>query len=162
MIDHATVEGIGKREGTARVGVEFSPFLAAVAAGGEVVHALFPSLIAQIIVGTEGVELGRIYVAEAVCKLLHTGNVAPQFVAQGKHHERRMMPVLCNDVGSFFIEECHQVTVVFLEIAPERKFGLHIDALDVGCRESCLGRAPRMETDMVDAIAFTYLEVAAP
>ena len=54
MINHTAIGGIGKGEGTARVGVETTPFLTAVATGHEEVHAFFPSLVAQIIVGTEG------------------------------------------------------------------------------------------------------------
>ena len=80
MIDHATVVGVGKGEGTACVGVEFSPFLAAVAAGHKEVHTLFPSLIAQIVVGTEGIELFGCYSTEVIGEFLHRGDIAPKFV----------------------------------------------------------------------------------
>ena len=87
MINHSTVEGIGKRERPAGVGIEITPSFTAVATGYEKIHAFFPSLITQIIVRPKGVELVGEDTAEVVRKLLHRGNISSEFITQGKHDE---------------------------------------------------------------------------
>ena len=72
------------------------------------------------------------------------------------------MAILQKNIGTFFVEKGHQFVVVTFEFSPERKFGLQIDTFDVGSHEGCLWWTPRMEADMVDAVALTNLQVAAP
>ena len=50
VVNHAAIEGIGKREGTTGMGIVAAPCLATYSAGGKVVHAGLHTLIAQIIV----------------------------------------------------------------------------------------------------------------
>ena len=72
------------------------------------------------------------------------------------------MAVLMEDVCSFFVEESHQIVVISFEFSPERKFRLQIDTLNIGGKESSLRGAPGVEPDVVDAVAFADLQIAAP
>ena len=72
------------------------------------------------------------------------------------------MTVLMEDICSFFVKESHQIVVIQFEFSPERKFGLQIDTLNIGGKESSLRGAPGVEPDVVDAVAFANLQIAAP
>ena len=57
MIDHSSIVGIGKREGTTGMGIVFAPSLASDAASGEVIYSFFYSLITEIVIAAEGYTL---------------------------------------------------------------------------------------------------------
>ena len=73
-----------------------------------------------------------------------------------------MMAIFEKDIGTFLMEESHQVVIIPLEVSPKREFRLHIDTLDVCSHKGSFWRTPGMETEMVDAIAFAYLQITAP
>ena len=73
-----------------------------------------------------------------------------------------MMAIFEKDIGTFLMEESHQVVIIPLEVSPKREFGLHIDTLDVCSHKGSFWRTPGMETEMVDAVAFAYLQITPP
>ena len=52
--------------------------------------------------------------------------------------------------------------IVIAERTPYRQFGLKVYALQVGGRETCLGRTPRVEAAVVDAVVAQRAEVVTP
>ena len=106
-VDHTAIGSICERERAAGMGIEFPPFLTAVATGYEEVHSLFPSLVAQIIVGAEGIEFGRIHPFERLREGLHGRNITPQLIPQGHHHKRGVMTVGSDDTCPLLHEEVH-------------------------------------------------------
>ena len=73
-----------------------------------------------------------------------------------------MVTVFADDVLTFTQKKCHQAVVTAIEVTPERQLRLQINALNVCRREARIGRTPRMEAHVVDAIALAHLEVMAP
>ena len=162
MIEHATVGHIGKRERATRVGVVVAPPFTSNTAGGEIIHSCLHALVAQEIVGTKGVELVGTKGAEIIDKTLHGADASTQLVAKSHEDERRMMAIFLEDVDALLVEERHQDGILFVEIAPEREFGLHVDAQAVGSGERSLRGTPGMETNMVDAIVLADTQVPEP
>ena len=72
------------------------------------------------------------------------------------------MSVGAQDMLPLLVEEGHEPLIVFVEIAPEREFRLQVDPQLVGGLEGSLWRAPRMETDVVDAILAVFREIVHP
>ena len=128
VIDISSIIGVGKGEGTTRVGVEFLVAFTTRSACSEIVHAFLPSLIAEVEIGTESEEFFGTNLAELIHKLLHLRYVAPQFIAQSHHHKRRMMPIGFQYFLSLVEQETHQAQVLGIEVTPERQFGLQVNA----------------------------------
>ena len=72
------------------------------------------------------------------------------------------MTIFLEDVDAFLVEELHQDGILFVEIAPEREFGLHIDAKAVGSRECSLRGTPGVETNVVDSVILADAQVPEP
>ena len=162
MIDHSSIVGIGKREGTTGMGIVFAPFLASDAASGEVIHSFFYSLITEIVIASEGIVFIGRNLAEIIHKLLHLVDVAPEFIPQRHHSERWMMTVFSEDVLTFLMQERHQPFILLVKRAPERKLRLEIDSQAVRCHESRLRWAPGMKAHMIDSILLTGSEILHP
>ena len=128
MIDHSSIVGVGKRERATGVGIVLAPSLASNAASGEVVHSFLYSLITEIVIASEGIVFIRCNLAEIIHKLLHLVDVAPEFITQRHHSERRMMTVFSEDIFAFLMQERHQPFILLIKRAPERQFRLEIDA----------------------------------
>ena len=152
MVDHSSIVGIGKREGTTGMGIVFAPFLASDAASGEVIHSFFYSLITEIVIAAEGIVFIGRNLAEIIHKLLHLIDVAPEFITQRHHSERWMMTIFSEDILAFLMQERHQPFIHLIEGTPERKFRLEIDFQAVRCHESRLRWAPGMKAHMIDSI----------
>ena len=95
-------------------------------------------------------------------ELLHLFRASPQLVAQAHHHERRVTGVFCQHVDALLVEKVHQHRVLVIEIAPQRQLGLQVEAQAVGRVEGLFGRAPRVESDVVDTIRLQFLHVVDP
>ena len=162
MIDHSSIVGIGKREGTTGMSIVFAPSLASNTASGEVIHSFFYSLITKIVIASEGIVFIWRNLAEIIHKLLHLVNVAPEFIPQRHHSERRMMTVFSEDILAFLMQERHQPFILLIKRPPERKFRLEIDSQTVGCHESRLRWAPGMKAHMVDSILLAGSEILHP
>ena len=162
MIDHSSIVGIGKREGTTGMGIVFAPFLASDSASGEVIHSFFYSLITEIVIASKGIVLIGCNLAEIIHKLLHLVDVAPEFITQRHHSERRMMTVFSEDIFAFLMQERHQPFIFLIERTPERKLRLEIDSQAVRCHESRLRRTPGMKAHMIDSILLTGSEILHP
>ena len=161
-VEQSAPEDIGIGEGAAGVGIGGAPCLAAHAAGGEIVHAGFHTLIAQIVVGPEGEELVGCQPAEVGHKLTHFLYRAPEFIAQGEHHERGVVAILTHDVLALLVQEGHEALVGRVEVTPEGQFRLQVDAQAVGGLEGGLGRAPGVEAQVVDAILLVFEQIGRP
>ena len=162
MIDHSSIVGIGKREGTTGMSIVFAPSLASNAASGEVIHSFFYSLITEIVIAAEGIVFIGRNLAEIIHKLLHLVDVAPEFITQCHHSERWMMTVFSEDIFAFLMQERHQPFILLVERTPERKFRLEIDSQAVRCHESRLRWAPGMKAHMVDSILLAGSEILHP
>ena len=81
MVDHATIGCIGKGEGTTGVGVIVAPAFATYSTGCKVVHTWFHALIAQIVVGTEGIDLIWCNLTEICDEFGHFVDIPPEFIA---------------------------------------------------------------------------------
>ena len=162
VVDHTPICRIGKGERAARVGAVTSPTFAAYATGDEEVHAGFHALIAQVVVGTECVNLVGRHRAEVLNQFGHLGDASAQFIAKGKHTERGVVGIFAHDSLAFGQQELHQHGVLGVHIAPERQFGLQVDAAFVSRHKGSFGRTPRMEAHVVEAILLAHGEVVAP
>ena len=162
MIDHSSIVGIGKREGTTGMGIVFAPFLASDAASGEVIHSFFYSLITEIVIASEGIVFIGRNLAEIIHKLLHLVDVAPKFITQRHHSERRMMTIFSEDILAFLMQERHQPFILLIERTPERKFRLEIDSQTISSHESSLRWAPGMKSHMIDSILLAGSEILHP
>ena len=162
MIDHSSIVGIGKREGTTGMSIVFAPSLASDAASGEVIHSLFYSLITEIVIASEGIVFIGRNLAEIIHKLLHLVNISPEFITQRHHSERWMMTVFSEDIFAFLMQKCHQPFILLIERTPERKLRLEIDSQAVRCYESRLRWAPGMKAHMVDSILLAGSEILHP
>ena len=162
MIDHSSIVGIGKREGTTGMSIVFAPSLTSDAASGEVIHSFFYSLITEIVIASEGIVFIRRNLAEIIHKLLHLVDVAPEFITQRHHSERRMMTVFSEDVLAFLMQERHQPFILLIKRTPERKLRLEIDSQTVRCHESRLRWAPGMKAHMIDSILLAGSEILHP
>ena len=162
MIDHSSIVGIGKREGTTGMGIVFAPSLASDAASGEVIHSFFYSLITEIVIASEGIVFIGRNLAEIIHKLLHFVDVAPEFITQRHHSERWMMTIFSEDIFAFLMQERHQPFILLVEGTPERKLRLEIDSQTVRCHESRLRWAPGMKAHMIDSILLAGSEILHP
>ena len=162
MIDHSSIVGIGKREGTTGMGIVFAPSLASDSASGEVIHSFFYSLITEIVIASEGIVFIRRNLAEIIHKLLHLVDVAPEFITQRHHSERWMMTILPQDIHSLLMQKGHEFLILLVKRTPERKFRLEIDSQAVRCHESRLRWAPGMKAHMVDSILLAGSEILHP
>ena len=72
------------------------------------------------------------------------------------------MTIFLEDVDAFLVEERHQDGILFVEIAPEREFGLHVDAKAIGSRERSLRGTPGVETNVVDSVILADAQVPEP
>ena len=162
MIDHSSIVGIGKREGTTGVGIVLTPSLASDATGGEVIHSLFYSLITEIVIASEGIVFIGRNLAEIIHKLLHLVDVAPEFIPQRHHSERRMMTILPQNIHSLLMQKGHEFLILLVKRTPERKLRLEIDSQTVRCHESRLRWAPGMKAHMVDSIFLAGSEILHP
>ena len=162
MIDHSSIVGISKREGTTGMSIVFAPSLASDAASGEVIHSFFYSLITEIVIASEGIVFIWRNLAEIIHKLLHLVDVAPEFIPQRHHSERRMMTIFSEDIFAFLMQERHQPFILFIERTPERKFRLEIDSQTVRSHESRLRWAPGMKAHMIDSIFLAGSEILHP
>ena len=124
VVDHSTICSIGKRERATGMGIVVAPALTTYTTGGKVVHAIFHTLIAKVVVRTKSVDLIRGYFPEVLDKLGHFVNAPPEFVAKSKHPEGGMMTIGAQDILTFLMKELHEYGVLLIEIAPERKFWL--------------------------------------
>ena len=162
MIDHSSIVGIGKREGTTGMSIVFAPSLTSDSASGEVIHSFFYSLITEIVIASEGIVFIGRNLAEIIHKLLHLIDVAPEFITQRHHSERWMMTIFSEDILAFLMQERHQPFILLVERTPERKFRLEIDSQTVRCHESRLRWAPGMKAHMVDSILLAGSEILHP
>ena len=162
MIDHSSIVGVGKRERATGVGIVLAPSLASNAASGEVVHSFLYSLITEIVIASEGIVFIRCNLAEIIHKLLHLVDVAPEFITQRHHSERRMMTVFSEDIFAFLMQERHQPFIFLIEGAPKRKLRLEIDSQTIRCHESRLRRAPGMKAHMIDSILLAGCKILHP
>ena len=162
MIDHSSIVGIGKREGTTSMSIVFAPSLASDAASGEVIHSFFYSLITEIVIASESIVFIWRNLAEIIHKLLHLVDVAPEFIPQRHHSERWMMTVFSEDIFAFLMQERHQPFILLIEGTPERKLRLEIDSQTVRCHESRLRWAPGMKAHMVDSILLAGSKILHP
>ena len=162
VVDVATIVGVGKGEGATSVGVELLVALPTRSAGSEIVHTVFPSLIAQIEVGAKGEKLVGTDSTEHIDKVLHLLNITPKLVAQCHHHERWMVAVGLQNFLALVEQIAHEAFILRIEIAPERQFGLQVDTQFVGSLETSLGWTPRMEAIVVDAIVLGHSEIVLP
>ena len=162
MIDHSSIVGIGKREGTTGMSIVFAPSLASDSASGEVIHSFFYSLITEIVIASEGIVFIWRNLAEIIHKLLHLVDVAPEFITQRHHSERRMMTILPQNIHSLLMQERHQPFILLIKRPPERKLRLEIDSQTVRCLKSRLRRAPGMKAHMVDSILLAGSEILHP
>ena len=162
MIDHSSIVGIGKRERTTGMGIVFAPSLASDAASGEVIHSFFYSLITEIVIASESIVFIWRNLAEIIHKLLHLVDVAPEFITQRHHSERRMMTILPQNIHSLLMQERHQPFILLIKRPPKRKLRLEIDSQTVRCHESRLRWAPGMKAHMIDSILLTGSEILHP
>ena len=162
MIDHSSIVGIGKREGTTGMSIVFAPSLASDAASGEVIHSFFYSLITEIVIASEGIVFIWRNLAEIIYKLLHLVDVSPEFISQRHHSERWMMTIFSEDIFAFLMQERHQPFILLVKRAPERKFRLKIDFQTVRCHKSRFRWAPGMKAHMVDSILLAGSEILHP
>ena len=162
MIDHSSIVGIGKREGTTGMSIVFAPSLASDAASGEVIHSFFYSLITKIVIASEGIVFIWRNLAEIIHKLLHLVNVAPEFITQRHHSERWMMTILPQNIHSLLMQKGHEFLILLVKRTPERKFRLEIDSQTVRCHESRLRWAPGMKAHMIDSILLAGSEIFHP
>ena len=162
MIDHSSIVGIGKREGTTGMSIVFAPSLASDAASGEVIHSFFYSLITEIVIASKSIVFIWRNLAEIIHKLLHLVDISPEFIPQRHHSERWMMTVFSEDVLAFLMQERHQPFILLIKRPPERKFRLEIDSQTVRCHESRLRWAPGMKAHMVDSILLAGSEILHP
>ena len=162
MIDHSSIVSVGKREGTTGMGIVFAPSLASDAASGEVIHSFFYSLITEIVIASKSIVFIWRNLAEIIHKLLHFVDVAPEFITERHHSERRMMTIFSEDIFAFLMQERHQPFILLIKRAPERKFRLEIDSQTVRCHESRLRWAPGMKAHMVDSILLAGSEILHP
>ena len=162
MIDHSSIVGIGKREGTTGMSIVFAPSLASDAASGEVIHSFFYSLITEIVIASEGIVFIGRNLAEIIHKLLHLVDVAPEFITQRHHSERWMMTILPQNIHSLLMQKGHEFLILLVKRTPERKFRLEIDSQTVRCHESRLRWAPGMKAHMVDSIFLAGSEILHP
>ena len=77
MIEHTSIGHIGKRERTAGVGIVVAPAFTSDTTGGEIVHPRLHALIAQVIVGTKGVELVGTNGTEILDETFHGVDASP-------------------------------------------------------------------------------------
>ena len=63
------------------MGVVVAPAFTTNSTGCEVVHTWFHTLIAQIVVGAEGIDLIRCYLTEISDEFSHFIDVPPEFIA---------------------------------------------------------------------------------
>ena len=124
------------------MGIVVSPAFTAYTTGRKVVHTFLHALIAEIVIGTEGIDLIWCNLPEILDEFGHFVDAAPEFVAKGEHAEGGMMAIGAQDIFAFLVEELHQHGVLIVEIAPEGKFWLQDDAQFVSCDEGSLWRAP--------------------
>ena len=162
MIDHSSIVGIGKREGTTGMSIVFAPSLASDAASGEVIHSFFYSLITEIVIASEGIVFIWRNLAEIIHKLLHLVDVAPEFITQRHHSERWMMTIFSEDIFAFLMQERHQPFILLVERTPERKFRLEIDFQTISSHKSRFRWAPGMKAHMVDSILLAGSEILHP
>ena len=162
MIDHSSIVGIGKREGTTGMGIVFAPSLASDAASGEVIHTFFYSLITEIVIASEGIVFIWRNLAEIIHKLLHLVDVAPEFITQRHHSERWMMTILPQNIHSLLMQKGHEFLILLVKRTPERKFRLEIDSQTVRYHESRLRWTPGMKAHMVDSIFLAGSEILHP
>ena len=127
MIDHSSIVGVSKGEGTTGMSIVLAPSLTSDSTGGEVIHSLFYSLITEIVIASEGIVFIWCNLAEIIHKLLHLVDVAPEFIAQRHHAEGRMMTVLPQDIHTLLMQEGHEFLILLIERTPERQFRLEID-----------------------------------
>ena len=162
MIDHSSIVGIGKREGTTGMSIVFAPSLASDAASGEVIHSFFYSLITEIVIASKSIVFIWRNLAEIIHKLLHLVDISPEFITQRHHSERRMVTVFSEDVLAFLMQERHQPFILLIKRPPERKFRLEIDSQTVRSHESRLRWAPGMKAHMIDSILLAGSEILHP
>ena len=162
MIDHSSIVGISKREGTTGMSIVFTPSLTSDAASGEVIHSFFYSLITEIVIASEGIVFIWRNLAKIIYKLLHLVDVAPEFITQRHHSERWMMTIFSEDILAFLMQERHQPFILLVKRTPERKLRLEIDSQTVRCHESRFRRAPGMKAHMVDSILLAGSEILHP
>ena len=162
MVDHSTVCRIGKGERAPGVGVVVAPTLSAYTTGGEIVHARLHTLIAEIVVRAEGIDLVWSYLTEILDEFSHFVNAAPKFITQSKHPEGWMMTIPAQDILALFVEKGHQRVILLIETTPERQFRLQDNTQLVCCDESSLWGTPGVEAHMVQTVGSTIAEVAAP
>ena len=77
MIEHTSIGHIGKRERTAGVGIVVAPAFTSDTTCGEIVHSRLYSLVAQVIVGTKGVELVGTDGTEILDETFHGVDTSP-------------------------------------------------------------------------------------
>ena len=87
------------------MGIVVSPAFTAYTTGGKVVHAFLHTLIAEIVIGTEGIDLVWCNFSEILDEFGHFVDAAPELVAKGEHTEGGMMTIGAQDILAFFVEE---------------------------------------------------------
>ena len=103
VVDHAAVSCIGKGERTTGMGTVVTPALSANTTGSEVVHARLYTLIAEVVIRAECIDLVRRDFTEICDEFGHFFDAAPEFVAKGEHTEGGMMTIPAQDVLTLFM-----------------------------------------------------------
>ena len=160
MVQDAAVLRVAKGKGAPDVRSVFPVGFPTGSGGRHEVHPLQVTLVPQESVGAIRIEDLRGLLPERVHEGLHHCRLAPQFVAQGKHRERGVVPIGFQDVDPFLSEEGQQL--FSLERSPEGKLWLKVDSELIRSREGGLRRAPGMEPDVVDPVILTTLEIFDP
>ena len=162
VVDHTTIGSISKGERTTGVSIVVAPTFTTYATGREVVHPRFHPLITQVVVGTKGIDLIWCHLTEIGDEFGHFIDIAPEFIAQGKHPEGGMVTIGAQNVFPLFMQELHQYRVLIIEIAPEGEFWLKDDTILISSNESSLWWTPGVETHVVQTIGLTGVEVLPP
>ena len=102
--------------------------------------------------GRSSIEMSWVLLLHIPCQPVQKAEVRLQFVAAAHDAERRMIPIMAQDVFSLPIEEMRRSRVRIHRHAPVRQLHLAVEAHPVSHPESRLRRTPGVEAQMVQPI----------
>jgi len=131
-------------------------------AGHKEIFPLLRALPTQVIIRTVAIQMPVVTTAEIIQPLTHHIYLRIQFIAQTEHHERRMVSKMLQQHISFPLQKIIQPLILPLDVTPQRKLYLIVNALYVSRFKCSTRRGERVAAIMIDAILFRYAEDTLP
>ena len=109
-VEYAAVFSIDKGKCGPHMGrIAFTP---ADTAAYEEILSLLRSFPAEIVVGSEAIQVAAVGTPQFICPFPHQGDIPMEFIPQRKHHERRMVAVGGKYIPGFLHKESVQPGIV--------------------------------------------------